>query len=1350
MDSNDYRSLVLHYGRLRFYHSMQKIALDGLAKFPMQSEFRLFNGVALALGLRLQESIRELNPLKNDYDLGLAATMTLVFAHKHCRLVDQDALHGLERRIDDSQRSISASSYYYAAVFLFLNDETNTASEYVDRCMKMDGKFDAALVLKIWCDITTSQEQGQRANGNLQATLEECIARSDGKSIDAALALVRFYQSRRQFDAAILVINKLSVRFPELNIPLIEKMETQLAALDWDHALETSMRVINMEPSNVTALRVKAMLLIVRESNLKAAAAVLQQLISAAERIEPGNHTLLLQICQLFSRICSRNPEILQITLRCMDKTNQLNPNNVDFLTELGNLQLMVGNINEAEISLRSACNVDSNNFEALCGLTLCKLRRVGDDESRQQTRQQLAFLMELNGGKREPQLLYMSALLADAEQKEMQSSVKLLTEAAERNIAKLETIPFGVDYICRLDPDFMLELSTELLRHCPVQIQLKIHNTNGDYQFGQESMPITLKHCQNILDIILQTCPGHQGAIFTRAKVEFLCGESTKAIGRLQHILNNIDETFTEAHLLLAQILLEQKQFGKAMEYLELALSHNFTVRDRPMYHLLMGIIQRHQEQLTEAHQSFLVAMQLAGATTTQVTAPPHDVRDGTASAQTPYLFTSCDKITLYLELIYTLRQMGDSQSLYESERLLQSAIEEFSGTSDEGRLVIAQAQIMLDSSNIVKAIQLLYTIGPDQSYYIQARTNLANIYLHHQKDRTAFSNCFKELVETRPEPKSYLMLGEAYMSIQEADLAVEAYRKALQMDPLNPLLASKLGRAYVKSHQYAKALKYYHDVIKNPDYSGLKLDLAELFLKLKQFQNAVDILEEDVKALKTADDVGELQLQTKKLLLLARVYEKSGNIVKSLQTLQQARDNQYRVQKLCSTDQSESLYEQYKILSKICLLMAQQSIQRRDNEQALQHFKECVKYTPNDVEILVSLARLQMNSMEMDLCRDTCLKILQIDSNNESASVMMADLSFRKMEFENAAYHFSQLLISQPCYWTALARLVEVMRRSGTLSETEPFLQRAEQACVSAQTSSGLNYCKGLYEWYNGNANAALRYFNVARRDHEWGQQAIFNMIEICINPDGDIPNGNDLLDVGDSGDFIESRAIALRTAERLLKDLRPQSGSIENEIINHRVLWNFLQMASKQKFQVESALLDLTELSQKMDNQIRVGIILAMASALVQLKQTQRAKNQLKRIARLCWNFEEAEYLERSWLLLADIYINSNKLDVAQSFVDRVLEYNKSSTKAHELAGQIAEKLQSYSVATKHYDKAWNCGGRSKPYIGYKLAFNHMKIKQYAKAINVCLQVLKLHPDYIIIRKDILEKCRNNLRS
>ena len=33
------------------------------------------------------------------------------------------------------------------------------------------------------------------------------------------------------------------------------------------------------------------------------------------------------------------------------------------------------------------------------------------------------------------------------------------------------------------------------------------------------------------------------------------------------------------------------------------------------------------------------------------------------------------------------------------------------------------------------------------------------------------------------------------------------------------------------------------------------------------------------------------------------------------------------------------------------------------------------------------------------------------------------------------------------------------------------------------------------------------ALQLFNEARRDSEWGDKALINMVEICLNPDKDI---------------------------------------------------------------------------------------------------------------------------------------------------------------------------------------------------------------------------------------------------
>jgi len=129
---------------------------------------------------------------------------------------------------------------------------------------------------------------------------------------------------------------------------------------------------------------------------------------------------------------------------------------------------------------------------------------------------------------------------------------------------------------------------------------------------------------------------------------------------------------------------------------------------------------------------------------------------------------------------------------------------------------------------------------------------------------------------------------------------------------------------------------------------------------------------------------------------------------------------------------------------------------------------------------------------------------------------------------------------------------------------------------------------------------------------------------------------------------------------------------------------------------------------------------------------------------------WNFEDAEYLERCWLLLTDIYVQNNKYDVANELLHRVLQHSKAWTKAYEYAGYIAEKYQAYKDAANKYEYAWKFGGQANPTIGYKLAFNYVKGKSFADAIDVCQQVLRLQPDYPQICKAILEKSRNSLRT
>ncbi len=74
--------------------------------------------------------------------------------------------------------------------------------------------------------------------------------------------------------------------------------------------------------------------------------------------------------------------------------------------------------------------------------------------------------------------------------------------------------------------------------------------------------------------------------------------------------------------------------------------------------------------------------------------------------------------------------------------------------------------------------------------------------------------------------------------------------------------------------------------------------------------------------------------------------------------------------------------------------------------------------------------------------------------------------------------------------------------------------------------------------------------------------------------------------------------------------------------------------------------------------------VPVLLGIATAHMILKQTPRARNQLKRVSKMTWTSEEAEEFEKCWILLADIFIQNNKIDVAIDLLKKCIRYNKVS--------------------------------------------------------------------------------------
>ncbi|XP_055615673.1 tetratricopeptide repeat protein 21B-like isoform X2 [Toxorhynchites rutilus septentrionalis] len=665
MDEQDYKNIIIYYGREKLYRTMHRIVLEAMAKFTSDNSFRYYNGVALILeGVRLQEGIRELDHLQGDKEFGMAVILTLLFAHKRCSVVDKEELLSLDSRLKEERKKLSASSAYYSSLFLFLTGKYEKAREYVDKSQRMNPNNPEVMTLKAWCELNLNKNRSTFVLGLFSKALEH------GKQLDADIGRVRYHQLNNDYETAITILNQLSVRYPDLNIPLVEKMKCHLSNWNWDSSIEIAMRILNLEPMNLEALLIKILILVVKDGNYTNSVSALQYLFRAMEKIEPTNGELFMRTGQVFSRICGRHNSILTETYQFVEKAYKLNPNNAEFITELGYQTAMQQKFKEASKLFKTASKIDDSSVHALCGLTLCQMSESGITE---QVSQQIEFLTEIQGDEKIAILLMMSAKLHHADH---DKAMKLLIEASEIQFKNLSTLSYGVEYLRQLNPDFLLELVKGLIKLSPTE-------HSSDFT-SISSLHPSLTHSLNLLDSIVKACPGLVEAFYLQAKVQFRSSDVGNAAITLQKILHEIDPTYADAHLLIAQIHIQQKLYQRAAQSLEICLSHDFKVREYPMYHLLQGIVYKNQQRHEDALKCFFTAMNICGINSNGSISKK--IYENTLSIS--------DLLTLYLEVINTHVLMNQNT---EAIKLMQLVSSEFSSTSEEGRLTIATADFYI-----------------------------------------------------------------------------------------------------------------------------------------------------------------------------------------------------------------------------------------------------------------------------------------------------------------------------------------------------------------------------------------------------------------------------------------------------------------------------------------------------------------------------------------------------------------------------------------------------------------------------------------------------------------------------
>lgn len=1246
--------------------------------------------------------------IRDTREIKLAAIAGLKHAHENSGQPDENEISVLKIELDDSSTAPDSAKCHAALFYANIGEfsqarslEEQVSNDYTDAYINKE-------TLKGWTNLIAGRDTTlKEAESIFKAGGEE----KSKSQISHLAGLATVYQKKKAYDDSTKVLNKIIVSH-EYYIPaLIMKAENLIAQNKWLQAFENLKRVTSREADNVEALILILLYHMVNSSDMDTINNELKGVVKRVLEKEPSNHVLFSQLAQLLANLSTKNGKVLEGASKLIEAALGQAPFNSAYHTTAAYIALLKGDYESANQGYQTALEYEESNLEANKGLIHCLAlqNNYQDAELILDSLNQIQESLDDSLGS-QAQLTFLNGLLAWRSTRDKATAIELLNQTVQQFKTENANATKGVYYFVSSNPQFLMDVAEEYMVHLPSEPR----------EATDPVLPI-VANCQELLSILTSAVPGNLGAQLMFARVEFINRNFSKATTLVKKC-TQLNKKYTEAHLLASQVAYAEGNISAAKSSLERAQSLNFAVKEWPEYALLKAKIaafkgdhEKARNILTKA----IAAMKKKGT----------DIKDHTTV-----------HVSIYLQLALALSKLNKSD---DATDIISDALSIYRNTDHVGLIHIDHAKIMAED-NADAAIRILQRIGKDDRNYMRAMSVMANIHLHHRHDKESFSRVYEQLIENTPKSvKSYIFMGDAYLSIQEPEKAIESYKKALQIDAENIEALSKIGKSLFTTHSYEECITYFKNAIaiRGSDTS-LRYDLAHIYMKLKRFSLAEGVIKEMMPSLHSKSDLDVIESSrlVKTLMLMANVQAANSNVPEAIKVLEEAKTVQKSI--LANMHDEEARKPFAKTAADICY---EQAVLSKNNPKMLpQYCSQGISLDGTHEACMELLADVHLNRDDLESCESLCMSLLRVNPHNEKATMTLASIKFKDNKFEEAIQYFEKLLQNKPDNFTVLSKLVGLLYRSGKVDDCVPFIERAAKA-IKGSMNPGLHYCKGLHYRYTHQLREALTEFNHARNSSEWGELSIVNMIDIYL---GEVISWEDPSKVINSSNnkMNLKHAENVEAAENLLENLTTRTiGPMRKELLRGYIL-----IASRKKPAFEAAQKLFMQVMKEYKVSTRpIPALVGLSAVFIAMRQPLKARNNLKMLKKTYYTRELADDFEHGWLMLANLYINMQKYDLAIPQLENCIAANKSCAKAHELRGLVYAKGMAYKDAANCYEKAWNLLKKSDPVVGYKLAFNYMKADRFVEAIDVCHQVLAVDPDYPRIRKDILNKARASLR-
>ncbi len=354
--------------------------------------------------------------------------------------------------------------------------------------------------------------------------------------------------------------------------------------------------------------------------------------------------------------------------------------------------------------------------------------------------------------------------------------------------------------------------------------------------------------------------------------------------------------------------------------------------------------------------------------------------------------------------------------------------------------------AQLYLRDGNVDRAAEVLETYLKAQPADGQALTLLGSTLMSKGQHARA-SNLMQRALQTKDAPEFRTVLGMSLLRSGKTTDAMAELEAALKIDPNQTQAATSLAALYLRRGQPGKAVTIAENLVKrnpgNASYFNLlgmaRNDARNLPAAKAAFEQAAKLDDAFVapKLNLARVDIANRSFDSAaaRLDAILKVDEKNAEAMAEMATLAERKgqfaDTQRWLEKAADIAGPKE--------TRWGLALSSFHLRQGRAAAALEAVKKVSPRAPDDLQVLMALARAQLATGDSVGVKSTLITATRVADYNPQPQVQIALLQLGAGNLGGATYSLEKALASQPDHLPALALLTEVELRQGDAAKAE-----------------------------------------------------------------------------------------------------------------------------------------------------------------------------------------------------------------------------------------------------------------------------------------------------------------------